>query len=68
MKGVRFLARTNVTKLEKSADGSRITASLQNRDTNEVATEDFDTVLYATGRSADLGGLNLAATGAVSFS
>lgn len=51
-------------KIEKQEDG-KLKVTIINRDTKETSEELFDTVLYATGRYADTGGLNLEAAGVV---
>jgi thioredoxin/glutathione reductase (selenoprotein) len=66
--GTKFLTQTTIVKIEQKTvegksggDGSTTKLVVtMNRSGTEVA-EEFDTVLYATGRSADTGGLNFAA-------
>eukprot|EP00002_Diphylleia_rotans_P002162 TRINITY_DN1132_c0_g2_i5.p1 TRINITY_DN1132_c0_g2~~TRINITY_DN1132_c0_g2_i5.p1 ORF type:complete len:534 (+),score=105.19 TRINITY_DN1132_c0_g2_i5:72-1673(+) len=60
--GVDFLWDTHVTKLEKTPEG-RIAVSLQSGAGPQTRTEIYDTVLYATGRRADVQALQLEAAG-----
>mmetsp|Transcript_17742 Transcript_17742/g.19229 ORF Transcript_17742/g.19229 Transcript_17742/m.19229 type:complete len:564 (-) Transcript_17742:154-1845(-) len=60
--GTKFLNDTVVTSIEKIA-GGRLQVALHNSKTDEERVEVFDTVLFATGRYADLHKLNLESTG-----
>ena len=66
--GTKFLMKTTIVKIEQkvpetdAADGVGSPKLVVTMDTAGTETvEEFDTVLYATGRSADTGGLNLSA-------
>ncbi|NQW85006.1 MAG: FAD-dependent oxidoreductase, partial [Alcaligenaceae bacterium] len=58
-KGIRILTETQATALERQAD---CTIAVQLTGT-VTASEHFDTVMYATGRTPQTEGLNLAAAG-----
>jgi len=59
--GVKFITGSVPASLAR-ADSGRIAVALRSADGAETV-EEFDTVLYATGRRADTAGLNLAAAG-----
>uniref|UniRef100_A0A0G4FIK1 Thioredoxin reductase n=1 Tax=Chromera velia CCMP2878 TaxID=1169474 RepID=A0A0G4FIK1_9ALVE len=63
--GTKFLpAGTLPSKMEKEGDGGKIRVHFKGKD-GETSEEVYDTVLYATGRTADLAGLSLGNAGVV---
>jgi len=60
--GTRFFMGFEVTKIERLPSG-KLNVSFINLHTKETQSEEFDTVLYATGRGADTKGLNISSTG-----
>lgn len=60
--GVRFVRPAVPTRIEKQADG-KLKVTWVNSETGAEASELYDTVFTATGREADLKGLNLASAG-----
>ncbi|PFH33885.1 thioredoxin reductase [Besnoitia besnoiti] len=62
--GVRFLREAIPTKMVKQPNGKiQVTFQVGSKDAGRVHVEEFDTVLYATGRKADTKGLDLQAAG-----
>lgn len=60
--GVRFVRPAVPTRIEKQADG-KLKVTWVNSETGAEMSDLYDTVFTATGREADLKGLNLAAAG-----
>jgi len=65
MMGTKFLMKTDVRSIRKTATGAYAVTFFKTgaTDTKGDWEEEFDTVLYATGRGADAAGLNLAHVG-----
>eukprot|EP01125_Pyxidicula_operculata_P017274 TRINITY_DN6045_c2_g1_i4.p1 TRINITY_DN6045_c2_g1~~TRINITY_DN6045_c2_g1_i4.p1 ORF type:complete len:998 (-),score=286.89 TRINITY_DN6045_c2_g1_i4:193-3045(-) len=60
--GLRFLMTTVPKKIEKNANG-KYNVTLENVNTKQSTVEEYDTVLFATGRGADTAKLNVDAAG-----
>eukprot|EP01127_Copromyxa_protea_P011639 TRINITY_DN2945_c0_g1_i1.p1 TRINITY_DN2945_c0_g1~~TRINITY_DN2945_c0_g1_i1.p1 ORF type:complete len:985 (-),score=260.09 TRINITY_DN2945_c0_g1_i1:40-2730(-) len=62
LQGTRFLYKVEVKSIVKQSSG-RLLVTFENVTTKEETSEEFDTVLYATGRHADTSQLGLEAAG-----
>lgn len=62
-KGVQFINRTIPVKVEKK--NNKLVVTYKNVDTNEIGSDEFDTVLFAMGRQALTKELNINQAGVV---
>jgi thioredoxin/glutathione reductase (selenoprotein) len=61
--GVNFKYKVLPTVITKNEANGKLHVTLKNSETNETFNEEFDTVLYAVGRTADTFGLGLEQAG-----
>ena len=59
--GIKFLDKCTPVSFKKEED--KIVAEFKNNSTGDVGCDEFDTVLLATGRTADCSKINIASTG-----
>ncbi|OQS07615.1 thioredoxin reductase [Thraustotheca clavata] len=65
--GMNFRFSVLPTSITKNEATGKLHVALRNSETNETFSEEFDTVLYAVGRTADTFGLGLENTGVVAL-